>query len=357
MDNLINQKLNFSLKTSQQILKKISFIDTFKGKWNIIETKENRHLQELRKIATIESIGSSTRIEGVKLTDKEIAKVVTRINIDKLKTRDEQEVIGYWESLDIVIDNYENIELSENFIKQLHSILLKYSHKDERHKGKYKQLTNKVVATYPDGTQKIIFKTTEPHLVDKEMSDLILWTNNNFFEAENHPLIIIAILVYEFLSIHPFQDGNGRLSRLLTTFLLLQQEYLFVQYVSFEKVIEDSKKNYYKTLMEGQKNRYTDKEKIDNWILYFLDSMRILIKRLEKKYEIYRDTKIYLNHRQKLIKNLIIKYQPMKIGDLMKHLKGFSRNTIKKDLSYLRNEKILKTIGKNKGTLYLMKKN
>ena len=109
--------------------------------------------------------------------------------------------------------------------------------------------------------------------------------------------------------------------------------------------------------MEGQKNRYTDKEKIDNWILYFLDSMRILIKRLEKKYEIYRDTKIYLNHRQKLIKNLIIKYQPMKIGDLMKHLKGFSRNTIKKDLSYLRNEKILKTIGKNKGTLYLMKKN
>ncbi len=356
MDNLINEKLNFSLKTSQQILKKISFIDTFKGKWNILETKENRYLQELRKIATIESIGSSTRIEGVKLTDKEIEKIISNIKIDKLKTRDEQEVAGYWETLDTIIDNYSDIELTENFVKQLHSILMKYSQKDERHKGKYKQLTNKVVATYPDGTQRIIFKTTEPHLVDKEMLDLIIWTNDSFSEAEHHPLIIISVFVYEFLSIHPFQDGNGRLSRLLTTLLLLQQEYLFVQYVSFEKVIENSKKEYYKALMEGQKNRYTNKERVDDWVLYFLDSMLILIKRLEKKYEIYKDTKIYLNDRQKAIRDLIIKHQPVRISDLMKHLTEFSRNTIKKDLTYLRNENIIETIGKNKGTLYLMKK-
>jgi len=356
MDNSINNKLNFTLKTSQQILKKISFIDTFKGKWNILETKETRYLQELRKIATIESIGSSTRIEGVKLTDKEIAKIIGNINIDKLKTRDEQEVAGYWETLDTVIANYPNIELTENFIKQLHSILLRYSHKDERHKGKYKQLTNKVIATYPDGTQRIIFKTTEPHLVDKEMTDLIIWTNDSFYKAENHPLITISIFVYEFLSIHPFQDGNGRLSRLLTTLLLLQQEYLFVQYVSFEKVIENSKKEYYKALMEGQKNRYTKKERIDNWVLYFLDSISILIQRLENKYEIYKNTKTYLNDRQKQLIELIIKYQPVKIGDLMQHLNDFSRNTIKKDLTYMKNENLIETIGKNKGTLYLMKK-
>lgn len=129
------------------ILKKISFIDTFKGKWNIIENKENRYLQELRKIATIESIGSSTRIEGVKLTDKEIEKIISNVKIDKLKTRDEQEVVGYWETLDTVIDNYKNIDITENYIKQFHSILLKYSDKDKRHKGSYKQLSNKVVAT------------------------------------------------------------------------------------------------------------------------------------------------------------------------------------------------------------------
>jgi Fic family protein len=356
MDMAINEKLNFSMKTSNLILKKISFIDTFKGKWNFIENKENRYLQELRKMATIESVGSSTRIEGVKLTDKEIEKIIANVKIEKLKTRDEQEVVGYWETLDTVIDNYKNIDITENYIKQFHSILLKYSDKDVKHKGSYKQLSNKVVATYPDGTQKTIFNTTEPHLVNKEMSELILWVNTTFKEEEIHPLIIIAVFVYEFLSIHPFQDGNGRLSRLLTTLLLLQQNYLFVQYVSFEKVIEDSKKAYYKALMEGQKDRNTEKEKLDNWILYFLDSMTVLIQRLEKKYEIHKETTTYLNDRQKNIKELIIKYQPVKISDLVKHLPDISRNTIKKDLTYLRKENIVEVIGKNKGTLYLMKK-
>lgn len=356
MDIAINAKLNFSLKTNNQILKKISFIDTFKGKWNIIENKENRYLQELRKIATIESVGSSTRIEGVKLTNKEIEKIIGTVKTDKLKTRDEQEVVGYWETLDTVIDNYKEIDITENYMKQFHSILLRYSNKDTKHKGSYKQLSNKVVATYPDGIQRTVFNTTEPHLVDKEMSELVLWIEQTIREEEIHPLIIIAVFVYEFLSIHPFQDGNGRLSRLLTTLVLLQQDYLFVQYVSFEKVIEDSKKEYYKALMEGQKDRNTEKEKLDSWVLYFLDSMTILIQRLENKYEIYKDNTTYLNDRQKRIKELIIKHQPVKISDLVTQMPDVSRNTIKKDLTYLRNENIVEVIGKNKGTLYLMKK-
>jgi Fic family protein len=356
MDSLINNKLNFSFKTNQQILKLISFIDTFKCKWNIIEQKKNRYLQELRKIATIESIGSSTRIEGVKLTNKEIEKIINNLNINNLKTRDEQEVVGYWETLDTIIDNFTDIRISENYIKQLHSILLKYSDKDEKHKGSYKQLTNKVVATYPDGGQRVIFKTTEPHLVDKEMSELIDWTNSNFKNQEIHPLIIIGTFIYEFLSIHPFQDGNGRLSRLLTTLLLLQQEYMFVQYVSFENVIETKKKEYYKALMDGQKDRNSEKEIIDNWVVYFLDCIQILIQRLESKYQICKDTKAYLNERQKQIKEIIIKNQPLKISDLMKYLENYSKNTIKKDLEYLRNEGVVETIGRNKGTLYMMKK-
>lgn len=356
MDIAINKKLNFTLKTNNLILKKISFIDTFKGKWNIIENKENRYLKELRKIATIESIGSSTRIEGVKLTDKEIEKIINNAKINKLKASDEQEVVGYWETLDTIIDNYKNIDITENYIKQFHSILLKYSNKDTKHKGNYKQLSNKVVATYPDGTQRTVFNTTEPHLVDKKMSELIVWINETIRQEEIHPLIIISVFIYEFLSIHPFQDGNGRLSRLLTTLLLLQHDYLFIQYVSFEKVIEDSKKDYYKTLMEGQKDRNTEKEKVDNWVLYFLDSLSILIQRLEKKYEIYKNNVTYLNDRQKKIKELIIKFQPVKISDLVKQMPEISRNTLKKDLIYLRNENIVEVIGKNKGTLYLMKK-
>ncbi len=149
------------------------------------------------------------------------------IKITKLKTRDEQEVIGYYDTLEIIYENYDNIRLSENYIKQLHQNLLQHSYKDIRHRGQYKSLSNKVIANYPGEIQKAIFNTTEVHLVDNEMNDLISWTNSQFENKEIHPLIIVANLVYEFLSIHPFQDGNGRLSRLLTTMVLLQKKNLW----------------------------------------------------------------------------------------------------------------------------------
>lgn len=164
---MFEDKINFDFKTNQIILKKISFIDLFKGKWSIIEKKDNRYLKELRKIATIQSIASSTRIEGATLTDEEVKKLLNNIKITKFETRDEQEVIGYYETLEIILNNYMEIPLTENYIKQLHGILLKQSNKDTRHRGNYKNLSNKVVANFPDGTQKIIFNTTETHLMER----------------------------------------------------------------------------------------------------------------------------------------------------------------------------------------------
>ena len=248
MDKYLN-KLNFDFITNQKILNLIAKIDLYKGKWNIIERQENIYLKELRKIATIESIGSSTRIEGGTLTDEEIEELLDNVKITELKTRDEQEVIGYYDTLEIIYENFDNIRLTENYIKQLHQTLLKHSDKDTRHRGQYKSLSNKVVANYPGGIQKVIFNTTDVHLVESEMNYLINWTNEQFDKKEIHPLIVISHFVYEFLSIHPFQDGNGRLSRLLTTLLLLQNEYLFIQYVSFENLIEKTKKEYYQALM------------------------------------------------------------------------------------------------------------
>ena len=231
--DIIN-KLNFDFKTNQLILKVISQVDLFKGKWNIIEQKENRYLKELRKIATIESIGSSTRIEGAQLTNAEVKDLLDNLKITNLKTRDEQEVVGYFEVLELIYESFQEIELTQNYVQQLHQRLLKYSDKDNRHRGKYKNLPNKVVANYPDGTQRVIYNTTEPHLVEIEMNNLLNWTNEQLKNEEIHPLIVIGLFIYEFLSIHPFQDGNGRLSRLATTYLLLKQDYQFISYVSFE---------------------------------------------------------------------------------------------------------------------------
>lgn len=356
MDKFIN-KLNIDFATNQRVTQLIGLVDGFNGKWNTVEERENRYLKELREIATIESIGSSTRIEGATLTDLEVQKLLKNIKITEMKTRDEQEVIGYYDVLELIYDNYPQIKLSENYLKQLHQLLLKYSVKDERHRGDYKHLSNKVVANYPTGEQRIIFATTEPALVEGEMRELLEWTNQQFVEKNMHSLIVIAVFIYEFLSIHPFQDGNGRLSRLLTTLFLLQQKYKFIQYISFENHIEQHKKAYYEALMSGQRNRNTDKERIDKWLIFFLESLKSLTEKLDSKYNVFKSKGGYLNERQKEIKGFIVLNEPIKISDLSIHFPEIPTITLKKDLQYLRDEQVLTMIGKGKGSVYVLTEN
>jgi len=354
MDKYI-QKLNFDFLTNQRVMQLIASIDEYRGKWNIVEKSKNRYLKELRRIATIESIGSSTRIEGATMTDEEIQKLLKDVKIAKFKTRDEQEVIGYYEVLELILDNFSEIKLSESYIKQLHHLLLKYSDKDECHRGGYKNLPNKVVATYPTGDQKTIFPTTEPALVEGEMFELIKWTNLQWNEKIIHPLIVLAVFIYEFLSIHPFQDGNGRLSRLFTTLFLLQQRYEFMQYISFENHIEKHKKEYYDALMTAQRKRITQDDIIDKWLLFFLESLKALTEKLDKKYEVFKQKGGYLNERQKMLKEFIVVQRTIKISDLSGAFPNISPNTLKKDLQYLRDEQIITSVGQGKGTVYVSK--
>lgn len=351
----MNRKLDFGSTVYRSISNLLSRIDTFRGNWQAIEHSKAGYLKELRKIATIESIGSSTRIEGATLTDEEVDKLLKSIKISKLTTRDEQEVAGYYEALQVILDNYADIELTERYVHQLHGILLKHSDKDQRHKGGYKALSNKVVANYPDGTQRTIFKTTEPHLTSMEMEGLLVWTNERLTKKDMHPLLIIAAFVYEFLSIHPYQDGNGRLSRLLTSLLLMQQDYRFVQYVSFEHVIETRKDDYYRALMDGQKNRYKEEERLDKWVLYFLECLIILTERLEAKYETYSKLKTALNERQQAIIAYMKEQKAATVSEIEQALNKYSRNTLKKDLSYLVNEGLLLKTGAGRGVRYHIK--
>lgn len=351
----ISKKMAFSPAVYQQIMQQLSVIDIFKGNWKAIELQHSKHLKELRKIATIESISSSTRIEGATLTNAEVEKLLKSVKITKLKTRDEEEVVGYYDVLQIILDNYENIKLTESYLHQLHGILLKHSSKDQRHKGKYKNLSNKVIANYPDGTQRTIFKTTEPHLTTAEMPVLIAWTQERFKKNDSHPLITIAVFIYEFLSIHPYQDGNGRLSRLLTTLLMMQQDYKFIQYVSFENIIESKKDDYYRALMDGQKNRGKAEERINRWILFFMKCIVILTQRLETKYATYSRLEKGLNERQQKIVQFIKKQKKAQIKDIDKALSGYSRNTLKKDVALLLNEGMILKTGEGRGVTYYAK--
>jgi len=348
-------KLDCDFLINQQITRFIAAIDEFKGRWNAIEKRENRYLQELRNIATVESIGSSTRIEGATLGDQEVRQLLKNVKITQLRTRDEQEVIGYYEVLELIFDNFSDMAISENYIKQLHQILLKHSDKDERHRGKYKNLPNTVVATYPTGEQKTIFATTEPALVENEMGQVIEWANRQWAEKTIHPLVTLAVFIYEFLSIHPFQDGNGRLSRLLTTLCLLRQGYEFIRYISFENHIENHKRSYYQALMSGQRHRHTPEEKIEQWLLFFLESLAILTGKLEKKYDVFKAKGGYLNERQKQVKAYIDQHQPVKAGDVLAAFPATPASTLKKDLRYLRDEQIILSVGRGKSTVYVAK--
>ena len=209
------------IKITNQMLTIISEIDEFKITWKLLGKMTPDRLKSLKKVATIESVGSSNRIEGNKLSDSEVEKLLSLINKQSFATRDEQEVAGYAKLMDTIFADWEVIPLSENYIKQLHKILLQYSSKDERHKGEYKKVSNAVAAYSPDGKELgIVFETATPFETPLKMEELVNWTRKNLEDKFFHPLIVIAVFIVEFLAIHPFEDGNGRLSRALTCLLL-----------------------------------------------------------------------------------------------------------------------------------------
>lgn len=257
------------------LVKLIAEIDEFKGRWEALKTLSPDRLSALRKVATIESVGSSTRIEGAKLSDAQVETLLSNIRIRSFATRDEQEVAGYAEAMDLVFQAYADMRLTENHIRQLHQALLRHSTKDERHRGAYKTLSNNVVAFDADDREiGVVFETTTPFDTPREMEALVAWTRKAIEEEALHPLLIVAVFVVVFLAIHPFQDGNGRLSRVLTTLLLLRAGYAYVPYASLERVIEENKDLYYKALRRTQTTLGDDAPDWEPWIGFFLRCLK-----------------------------------------------------------------------------------
>lgn len=258
------------------LVKLIAEIDEFKGRWEALKTLSPDRLHALRKVATIESVGSSTRIEGAKLSDAEVEDLLSRaISIKSFKTRDEQEVAGYAEAMDLVFEAYADMRLTENHIRQMHQTLLRHSDKDARHRGSYKTLSNNVVALDADGREiGVVFETASPFDTPREMEALVAWTRKTLDEEALHPLLVIAVFIVTFLAIHPFQDGNGRLSRVLTTLLLLRAGYAYVPYASLERVIEENKDLYYKALRRTQTTLKSETPDWEPWGGFFLRCLK-----------------------------------------------------------------------------------
>jgi Fic family protein len=264
------------LALGPDLVKLVAEIDEFKGRWEALKTLAPDRLGKLRKVATIESVGSSTRIEGAKLSDAEVEDLLSRaLSMTSFKTRDEQEVAGYAEAMDLVFEAYADMRLTENHIRQLHQTLLRHSDKDERHRGSYKTLPNNVVAFDADGREiGVVFETTSPFDTPREMGALVAWAGKALDEEALHPLLVIAVFVVTFLAIHPFQDGNGRLSRMLTTLLLLRAGYAYAPYASLERVIEENKDLYYKALRRTQTTLKSEAPDWEPWVGFFLRCLK-----------------------------------------------------------------------------------
>ncbi len=265
---------NFDLRLNNipnEIWVKITQIEELKGRWSAGSTLSPQTLGRLKRSVLITSTGASTRIEGAKLSDKDIEKMLRSISIQKFTNRDEQEVQGYYELLLNVFEAWENLQFNESLIRHFHKELLKHVEKDDIHRGNYKTQENKVEMIDEAGKSiGTLFDTTPAYLTPKEMTELVEWTKEALKENKYHPLLIIGNFIVEFLNIHPFQDGNGRLSRILTNLLLLRQGYLYMPYISHEKLIEDNKPDYYLALRQSQKTFKTDKPDIISWLDFFL---------------------------------------------------------------------------------------
>lgn len=341
-----------NIHITPEFLALITEIDEFKGVWRALGTLAPERLSSMRRVATIESIGSSTRIEGSKLSDAQVERLLHNLDLKSFASRDEQEVAGYAQVMETVFAHHDVIALTENHILQLHRDLLAHSEKDSRHRGAYKTLPNNVSAFDADGREiGIVFETASPFDTPQRMRELVEWTNSMLGERALHPLLVIAIFTVEFLEIHPFQDGNGRLSRILTTLLLLRTGYAYVPYSSLESVIENSKEGYYLALRQTQRTIRSANPDWQPWTAYFLRALQQQKIRLEKKIEREHIIGASLPELSLKILDAARERGRVTIAEIVR-LTGANRNTVKKHLAALVKANHLAQHGVGKGTWY-----
>lgn len=351
----MNYKYNKRISNlSDSITNNIQNIDLQKQKWITGAELGRQVLTKLKKSVLITSTGSSTRIEGSSLSDDDVEKLMKGLSLQTFKDRDKQEVQGYFEILDNVFNSFQTIPFSENTIKFFHRELLKYTNKDTQHRGEYKTTENKIALISSSG-ENISFDTVPAWKTQKAMLELVEWTQNAFLEKKIHPLLTIGNFIVEFLYIHPFEDGNGRLSRILTNLLLLQHGYEYVPYISHEKYIEENKIEYYLNLRNSQKTIDTENEDISPWLQFFtytfLQQSKSAIQLISQK-EVSQFLSLQQERVWNYIKDFENEFTPIQISKEL----DIPRVSVGQSLEKLLKLKWIERKGLGRGTRYFIRK-
>ncbi|MBA4118855.1 MAG: Fic family protein [Candidatus Puniceispirillum sp.] len=348
----LQTRLSLSSNIIEEFYSLIAEIDAVKNSWIVTTHLLPQTLERITKSVIVTSTGASNRIEGNRLTDDEVEDLYKGLRVKKFKTRDEQEIVGYLECLEFIFKSYEGIPLSQSSILHLHQEMLRVSEKDAGHRGKYKCGSNRVEAKDPSGNVVgVIFEPTPPYLVTKEMQELVDWYHWASAQHAKHPLILIGNFIFEYLAIHPFQDGNGRTSRLITNLMLLQQGYLFTKVTSHEQIIEERKIDYYLALNKTQQTWKTENEDISAWLLFFLRAMKEQSARFMRLMQ--QDTIEYLLSQKQLALWEWANERGTEFArkDATQAL-GFPQRTVEEIIKKLVHMKRLERLGEGKATRY-----
>ena len=340
---------------NSELVRLVGELDLFRGTWRKMQEIRAERLVQLKQVTTIESTASSTRIEGVELTDADVARVLNGIRSDSFRARDEEEVKGYAELLALIYESHADVSLTENHLRQLHWTLLGHSQKDEWHRGKYKTLDNDVVRKRGDVVEEVLFKTATPFETPPLMTRLVEVTNAALEDPALHPLVVIGRFVVDFLAVHPFQDGNGRLARAVTTLLLIRAGYDYVPYASLERVIEDNKLQYYAALRESQHAMRENPAEFGAWLFFFLRALKEQQRSLAAKLDIER-AMLDLSDVQQKVADLVAARVRMTGPAIAKEL-GLTDRAARYHLDVLRSRGIIAARGKKRGAYYTMSSN
>lgn len=348
MDTLLN---THSLIIDQPLLRDIAAIDEFKGAWTALSRLPPERLQGLRRLATIASVGASTRIEGAQLSDAEVERLLAAVDDHPLVSRDEQEVAGCAAVMAMITSDHGHIELTVNHILQLHRDLLQYSDKDQRHRGAFKTQDNVIEAFDANGVSLgVVFEPVSAFETPAHMQALVDWTCTELDRAVWHPLIVVAVFVVVFLAIHPFTDGNGRLSRLLTHLLLLRAGYPHVAYASLERIIEASRDQYYLALRRTQRTLRDDQPNWQPWLSYFIGALQIqsaeLAETARQEHRLMATSALSLQ-----LLALVDRHGRLSVAEAVR-LTGANRNTVKDHLRRLVERGALQQHGAGRGSWY-----
>jgi len=336
-----------SLRFIPETLSSLIVIGEYKGKEELYSKQSPDALEKLLESAIIQSTESSSRIEGITAPHKRV-QLIVKANATP-RNRSEQEIAGYRDVLNLIHQSHEDIPLSENVVLQFHSMLYRYTTVKS---GFWKKMDNEIVDIRPDGAKTLRFKPVSARDTPSYMKQLISSYNNNLEKKSFDPLIMVPLFVIDFLCIHPFSDGNGRIARLLTLLLLYQAGYRVGKYISLERIIEESKDSYYDTLFLSSKGWHEGKHDISPWLDYFYGTLIAAYKEFESRVGSFKGKGSKTEQVQSAIESFV---KPFSINDIEKVCPNVSRDMIRKILRELRDAGLVKPTSMGRGAEWVKK--